>query len=89
MCLLLGAPGVGKTLLVKRLQNIFRCLVGGEGGPRAGEGDALGFPGAGTPPSAAGGSLTARTAELSGWHGRPGGASADAAHGRCPPRTCD
>lgn len=31
MCLLLGATGVGKTLLVKRLQTIFQCWRGGPG----------------------------------------------------------
>lgn len=31
MCLLLGAAGVGKTLLVKRLQNILPHRVGGPG----------------------------------------------------------
>lgn len=31
MCLLLGAAGVGKTLLVKRLQNILPHHVGGPG----------------------------------------------------------
>lgn len=37
MCLLLGAAGVGKTLLVKRLQNILPQHVGGQG-PRQGGG---------------------------------------------------
>ncbi|XP_023584929.1 ADP-ribosylation factor-like protein 16 [Trichechus manatus latirostris] len=34
MCLLLGAAGVGKTLLVKRLQNILPRRAGGGGGRR-------------------------------------------------------
>lgn len=39
MCLLLGAAGVGKTLLVKRLQNILPRRVGRRGLPgRAGRG---------------------------------------------------
>jgi GTPase SAR1 family protein len=33
MCLLLGAAGVGKTLLVKRLQNILPRRVGRQGVP--------------------------------------------------------
>lgn len=36
MCLLLGAAGVGKTLLVKRLQNILLRRVGGTDPRRAG-----------------------------------------------------
>lgn len=38
MCLLLGAAGVGKTLLVKRLQNILLRRVGGTDPRRAGPG---------------------------------------------------
>ncbi|KAM9209825.1 LOW QUALITY PROTEIN: ADP-ribosylation factor-like protein 16 [Dugong dugon] len=47
MCLLLGAAGVGKTLLVKRLQDILPRRAGGGGGRR------------GVPPVGPAGSLTA------------------------------
>lgn len=99
MCLLLGASGVGKTLLVKRLLTILPRRAGGqeEGGrglvPGSGcsRGSGDRGPGAGCwaardgvrPPPALG-SLTARTAELRGWEGRPGRSSPDAAHGRPP-----
>ena len=36
MCLLLGATGVGKSLLVKRLQTILPCRAGGGGGGERG-----------------------------------------------------
>lgn len=101
MCLLLGPSGVGKTLLVKRLLTILPRRRG-SGGGRAGAGRGgwcgrrvlPGARGRGSgagcgrrPPSPPGsGSLTARTAELRGWEGRPGRPAADAAHGR-PPRS--
>ncbi|KAM9598012.1 LOW QUALITY PROTEIN: ADP-ribosylation factor-like protein 16 [Trichechus inunguis] len=55
MCLLLGAAGVGKTLLVKRLQNILPRRAGGGSGRR------------GVPPVGPAGSLTA--AQLSALDG--------------------
>ncbi|KAM4844069.1 LOW QUALITY PROTEIN: ADP-ribosylation factor-like protein 16 [Thomomys bottae] len=57
MCLLLGAAGVGKTLLVKRLQNILRGPARGQGRGRAGGGPGSRGPARG-PPSAALASLT-------------------------------
>lgn len=42
MCLLLGATGVGKTLLVERLQTIFQCWARGPGGLGCGWGGAPG-----------------------------------------------
>lgn len=44
MCLLLGATGVGKTLLVKRLQTILPRWAVGKGGPE-GRGDPRGADG--------------------------------------------
>lgn len=85
MCLLLGASGVGKTLLVKRLQNILPLPVGRRA--RAGQGwdahrDPLAPQRRHLPHSR---SLTAHTVELQRCQGRPGRASADPPHGKCPP----
>lgn len=63
MCLLLGATGVGKSLLVKRLQTILPRRAGGGGGPE-GRGD----------PRGAGGERVGVRRGPSGWGGGPAGA---------------
>lgn len=62
MCLLLGATGVGKSLLVKRLQTILPRRAGGGGGPE-GRGD----------PRGAGGERVGVRRGPSGWGRGPAG----------------